>query len=129
MAVAEGIEVASAQPRAAWETLGVNSRGQLAELERILQRERADRLLEQGVTIDEMVVNHRARKYGSSKYDLGKLVNHTFDLMVGFSTRPLRIIGNTPKDGIDEAARSRCARPSTPSRGSGPGSGGATSAT
>ena len=38
-------------------------------------------------------VAHAARHSGSSKYDLGKLLNHTFDLMVGFSTRPLRIIG------------------------------------
>lgn len=51
LAVAEGIEVATAQPRAAWETLGVNSKAQLAELERILQREIASDLLEQGVTI------------------------------------------------------------------------------
>ena len=38
-------------------------------------------------------VDHAARAHGVTKYNLGKLVNHTFDLMVGFSTRPLRIIG------------------------------------
>jgi dolichol-phosphate mannosyltransferase len=38
-------------------------------------------------------VEHAARTRGVTKYNLGKLVNHTFDLMVGFSTRPLRIIG------------------------------------
>lgn len=38
-------------------------------------------------------VAHAARVHGTTKYDLAKLVNHTFDLMVGFSTRPLRIIG------------------------------------
>jgi dolichol-phosphate mannosyltransferase len=38
-------------------------------------------------------VDHAARTRGVTKYNLGKLVNHTFDLMVGFSTRPLRIIG------------------------------------
>jgi glycosyltransferase involved in cell wall biosynthesis len=38
-------------------------------------------------------VVHAARTRGVTKYNLGKLVNHTFDLMVGFSTRPLRIIG------------------------------------
>jgi polyisoprenyl-phosphate glycosyltransferase len=38
-------------------------------------------------------VGHAARAHGQTKYTLGKLVNHTFDLMVGFSTRPLRLIG------------------------------------
>lgn len=38
-------------------------------------------------------VDHAARTRGVTKYNLGKLINHTFDLMVGFSTRPLRIIG------------------------------------
>ena len=51
MAVAEGVEVVSAQPDSAWETLGVNSKTQLAELERIYQRNIAARLLEQGVTL------------------------------------------------------------------------------
>ena len=38
-------------------------------------------------------VEHARRARGVTKYTLGKLVNHTFDLMVGFSTRPLRLIG------------------------------------
>ncbi len=50
-AVADGVEVASAQPEASWETLGVNSKVQLAELERIFQRNLANALLEQGVTL------------------------------------------------------------------------------
>lgn len=50
-AVADGVTVASAQPDAAWETLGVNSKVQLAELERIYQRNIANDLLEQGVTL------------------------------------------------------------------------------
>jgi bifunctional UDP-N-acetylglucosamine pyrophosphorylase/glucosamine-1-phosphate N-acetyltransferase len=49
MAVAEGVPVAGAQPDAAWETLGVNSKSQLAELERIHQRNVAESLLEAGV--------------------------------------------------------------------------------
>jgi hypothetical protein len=40
-------------------------------------------------------VGHAARSHGVTKYSLGKLINHTFDLMVGFSTRPLRLIGGT----------------------------------
>ena len=50
-AVADGTPVVSAQPAAVAETLGVNSKLQLAELERIHQRAIAERLLEQGVTL------------------------------------------------------------------------------
>ena len=48
-AVADGVSVVSAQPDAIWETLGVNSKVQLAELERIHQLNIARKLLEQGV--------------------------------------------------------------------------------
>ncbi len=51
LAVAEGVEVATVQPDAVWETLGVNSKPQLAELERIHQRNIAQRLMEEGVTV------------------------------------------------------------------------------
>jgi bifunctional UDP-N-acetylglucosamine pyrophosphorylase/glucosamine-1-phosphate N-acetyltransferase len=50
-AVADGVPVVSAQPAAIWETLGVNSKVQLAELERIHQSNVAKTLLEQGVTL------------------------------------------------------------------------------
>ena len=50
-AVMEGVPVVSTQPDSVWETLGVNSKVQLAELERILQHQIATRLLEQGVTL------------------------------------------------------------------------------
>lgn len=50
-AVADKVPVVSSQPDAVWETLGVNSKVQLAELERIHQRNVADALLEQGVTL------------------------------------------------------------------------------
>ena len=51
MAVADGVPVTAAQPGAEWETLGVNSKVQLAKLERTRQRNIADALLEQGVTL------------------------------------------------------------------------------
>jgi bifunctional UDP-N-acetylglucosamine pyrophosphorylase/glucosamine-1-phosphate N-acetyltransferase len=51
LAVADGVPVVSAQPSAQWEVAGVNSKVQLAELERIHQRNIANRLLEQGVTL------------------------------------------------------------------------------
>lgn len=50
-AVAEGVAVVAAQPDAEHETLGVNSKLQLAELERLHQRDIAMGLLEAGVTL------------------------------------------------------------------------------
>ena len=50
-AVADGVAVVSAQPSAEWEVAGVNSKVQLAELERRHQRNVAHALLEQGVTL------------------------------------------------------------------------------
>lgn len=38
-------------------------------------------------------VAHQSRQAGSTKYNFTRLINHTFDLMVGFSERPLRLIG------------------------------------
>ncbi|MFT4173427.1 MAG: bifunctional UDP-N-acetylglucosamine diphosphorylase/glucosamine-1-phosphate N-acetyltransferase GlmU [Rhodocyclaceae bacterium] len=51
MAVDDGMPVTAVQPAAEWETLGVNSKVQLAELERIHQRNLAARLLDEGVTL------------------------------------------------------------------------------
>lgn len=51
LSVADGVPVGAAQPAAGWETLGVNSRVQQAELERRWQHEQARRQLEAGVTL------------------------------------------------------------------------------
>jgi bifunctional UDP-N-acetylglucosamine pyrophosphorylase/glucosamine-1-phosphate N-acetyltransferase len=51
MAVAEGMSVVTAHPDANWEIDGVNSKSQLARLERIHQRNIAETLMEQGVTL------------------------------------------------------------------------------
>jgi len=51
MAANEGLPIATAQPAAEWEILGVNSKQQLAELERVHQRNQANALMEQGVTL------------------------------------------------------------------------------
>ena len=51
MAADEGLPVRTAHPRHHWEVLGVNSKVQLAELERIYQRSLAERLMEQGVRL------------------------------------------------------------------------------
>jgi len=51
LATKERVPVTAIQADAAWETLGVNSCAQLAELERIYQRKLAASLLEQGVAL------------------------------------------------------------------------------
>lgn len=51
MAVADGVAVHAAHPGSPWETQGVNSRAQQAQLERAWQAEQARRLLEQGVSL------------------------------------------------------------------------------
>lgn len=51
LAIEAGFDVVTAQPDEEWETLGVNSKAQLAELERIHQRNIADALLVNGVTL------------------------------------------------------------------------------
>jgi bifunctional UDP-N-acetylglucosamine pyrophosphorylase / glucosamine-1-phosphate N-acetyltransferase len=50
-AIEAGFDIVTAQPEEVWETLGVNSKAQLAELERIHQRNIADSLLQGGVTL------------------------------------------------------------------------------
>ena len=51
MAVADGVSVRTCSPRHEWEILGVNSKVQLAQLERLHQANVAHVLLEQGVTL------------------------------------------------------------------------------
>jgi glycosyltransferase involved in cell wall biosynthesis len=53
---------------------------------------------EQTSSITEMVVNHRARRYGRSKYGIGRTVRVILDLLtvkflLSYSTRPLQIFG------------------------------------
>ena len=51
MAVKQGMSITTHQPAQEWETAGVNSRLQLAELERIYQLGKADELMTAGVTL------------------------------------------------------------------------------
>ncbi|WP_226806511.1 bifunctional UDP-N-acetylglucosamine diphosphorylase/glucosamine-1-phosphate N-acetyltransferase GlmU [Candidatus Vallotia cooleyia] len=52
-AIKDGVEIVSVQPDDVWEALGVNSKRQLADLERIYQRNVALRLLDAGVTLTD----------------------------------------------------------------------------
>jgi len=54
LAVAEGVNVAARQPKDAWEVWGVNSRHELALVERAYQNANARRLLEAGVTLADL---------------------------------------------------------------------------
>jgi len=51
IAVKQGMTISTHQPEQEWETAGVNSRLQLAELERIYQLGKADELMTAGVTL------------------------------------------------------------------------------
>ncbi|MEM6985902.1 MAG: bifunctional UDP-N-acetylglucosamine diphosphorylase/glucosamine-1-phosphate N-acetyltransferase GlmU [Pseudomonadota bacterium] len=53
LARAEGLAIHTAQPDAEWEVLGVNNRDQLEQLERHLQRNRVQALLDKGVTVKD----------------------------------------------------------------------------
>lgn len=51
-----------------------------------------------GATITEVVVNHRPRKYGTSKYGLSRVMKVVLDLLMvkffmGYLTQPMKIIG------------------------------------
>ena len=46
-----------------------------------------------GARIGTVRVKHEARHTGRTHYNFTKLLNHTFDLIVGFSSKPLRYIG------------------------------------
>ncbi len=53
---------------------------------------------EQGVTVEEVVVNHRARRAGTSKYGLSRTIRVILDLLtvkflLNYATRPLQIFG------------------------------------
>jgi glycosyltransferase involved in cell wall biosynthesis len=46
-----------------------------------------------GARIAAVPVRHEPRHAGATHYNFTKLLNHTFDLIVGFSSKPLRYIG------------------------------------
>ena len=46
-----------------------------------------------GARIGTVRVRHEARHAGATHYNFTKLLNHTFDLIVGFTSKPLRYIG------------------------------------
>lgn len=51
LAVADGIRIADYKAEYGWEVLGVNSQSELARLERIYEKQQAEKLMAQGVTV------------------------------------------------------------------------------
>ena len=51
LAFNDGVSITTVHPEHVWEVEGINSKSQLARLERVWQRVQAERLLEAGVTI------------------------------------------------------------------------------
>jgi hypothetical protein len=53
---------------------------------------------EQGVRVEEVVVNHRSRRHGTSNYGISRTIRVVLDLMTvkflsSYSTRPLQMFG------------------------------------
>lgn len=71
MAVAEGCQVTTLQPTSEWEVAGVNTKSQLAALERIHQREQAERLMQDGVSLLD-----------PDRFDLRGVINHGQDVEI-----------------------------------------------
>lgn len=97
-AVQDGVEVSSAQPQAIWETLGVNSQVQLAELERLYQQHRAQSLLEQGVRLaDPARIDIRGQlSCGRDvSIDVGCVFEGEVHLADGVSIGPYTLIKNS----------------------------------
>ena len=72
MAVNDNIKIVTSQPDSEDEVLGVNNRMQLAYLERAYQREKAEFVMEQGVTLKD-----------PSRFDIrGEIVNLGYDIEI-----------------------------------------------
>jgi bifunctional UDP-N-acetylglucosamine pyrophosphorylase/glucosamine-1-phosphate N-acetyltransferase len=98
MSVAQGVPVYTANPDFEWETIGVNSRAQLAQLERIWQQELANRLLEEGVTlIDPQRIDIRGELICGQDViiDVGCVFEGRVELGAGVKVGPYCCISNT----------------------------------
>jgi len=96
--VTEGISVVSSQPDIIAEALGVNSRMQLAKLERISQRNSAELLLEQGVTLSDpnrLDVRGRLKCGYDVSIDVGCIFEGTVSIADGTVIGAYCVIKNT----------------------------------
>lgn len=96
-AVADGVPVVASHPSAEWETLGVNSKVQLAELERLHQQNLARALLEQGVTLaDPTRIDIRGQLHCAREVfiDVGCVFEGTVSVGEGAQIGPYCVIKN-----------------------------------
>ena len=101
MSVAQGVPVYTANPDFEWETVGVNSRSQLAQLERVWQQELATRLLEDGVTlIDPKRIDIRGKLICDQDVtiDVGCVFEGRVELGAGVKVGPYCCISNARID-------------------------------
>jgi bifunctional UDP-N-acetylglucosamine pyrophosphorylase/glucosamine-1-phosphate N-acetyltransferase len=97
MAVADGLVVHAAQPALVAETLGVNSKRQLAQLERLYQRDLAESLLEAGVTLADparLDVRGTLRCGRDVSIDVGCVVEGEVVLGDGVAVGPYCVLRN-----------------------------------
>lgn len=88
LAVADGLTIKTVQPADEWEVAGVNSRLQLAELERIHQFNQASLLMENGVTLrDPARVDVRGTLSTGSDSEIDVNVVFTGDCTLGSNVR------------------------------------------
>ena len=116
LAVKDNVVIESTQPSHAWETLGVNSKVQLAELERIHQLNLAHQLLEQGITLaDPARIDIRGELYCARdvSIDVGCVFEGQVNIGQGVSIGAYCVIKNSriadnanikPFTHIDEAS-------------------------
>ena len=101
LAVAEGVPVRTAHPDKEWEVLGVNCKVQLAELERVYQRNMADQLLVGGVRLaDPNRIDVRGElKFGRDVFiDVGCVFEGRVDLGDAVEVGPYCVLKNV-RDG------------------------------
>ncbi len=93
MAVADGMTIVTSQPDTEDEVLGINDRLQLSHLERVYQREQANRLMEQGVTLID-----------PSRFDLRGSIGHLgqdIEIDINVIIEGKNSIGNNVKIGAN----------------------------
>ncbi|MFJ5538876.1 bifunctional UDP-N-acetylglucosamine diphosphorylase/glucosamine-1-phosphate N-acetyltransferase GlmU [Vreelandella titanicae] len=98
MAAAEGIKVCTAQPASAVEVEGVNNRAQMARLERVYQRQLADKLMAQGVALadpERLDVRGRLTCGHDVFIDVGCVFEGEVELGEGVRIGPYCVIKNS----------------------------------
>lgn len=97
MAVAEGITVRTVRPAAPWEVQGINTKMQLAQLERVWQQILADKLMAQGVTLADparLDVRGELRCGRDVEIDVGCLFEGQVSLADGVKVGAYSVIRN-----------------------------------